>query len=95
VPDASSAKVTVVRATTGAVFAVLSGNGLSSPFSVAFDGERVLVAGNHLSVWRAADLSPLGYVDISAQAQGQIVGVCSDGTNFWVSILGSGQLARF
>ena len=95
IPDAEGPTVTVVQASSGTIVKVLSGNGLASPISVAFDGERVLVVGNSLSLWRAADLSPLGSIDVSSKAQGQIVGVCSDGASFWVSVLASMELLRF
>ncbi len=95
VPDIEAATVTVVQASTGKIVRVLTGNGLASPFSVAFDGRRMLVAGNGLSLWNAADLTPLGSIDVTTKAQGQIVGVCSDGTDFWVSVLASMELLRF
>jgi hypothetical protein len=46
VPNAASNTVTVVRAggpLAGAVLATLTGNGLDSPRSAAFDGERILI----------------------------------------------------
>ena len=60
-----SDSVTVVRASTGAVLANLTGNGLDGPITAAFDGERILVTnqqGTSVSLWKAADLSPLGSV---------------------------------
>jgi len=92
-PDAEAATVLVVRASTGQIVATLSGNGLSAPTSAAFDGERVLVAGNNLSLWRAADLSPLGFV--THATTGQLVGACSDGLRFWITYFDSGELLRF
>ena len=73
--------VSVVRADTGTVIATLSGNGHSTPAATAFDGERVLVVnatGGSISLWRAADLAPLGVVD---NLHG---GACSDGLHFWL-----------
>jgi hypothetical protein len=94
VPNVGSASVTVVRASTGAVIATLTGNGLGTPFSAAFDGQRILVAGDNLSLWRAADLAPLGSVPVVGNSS-QAVGVCSDGLNFWVATFWSERLARF
>jgi len=93
-------EVDVVRASTGAVLATLTGNGLNVPRGVAFDGERILVTnyqGNSVSLWRAADLTPLG--SYATGDSSQPFGVCSDGINFWVALsgvgLGPGRLARF
>jgi DNA-binding beta-propeller fold protein YncE len=86
--------ITVVRASTGAVVATLFGNGLRSPLAAAFDGERILVTNqnlNSVSLWKAADLSPLGTVFTGSATP---YGVCSDGLNFWIT-LSSGHLARF
>jgi hypothetical protein len=94
VPNFSSGSITVVRASTGAVLATLTGNGLSGPAVAAFDGERILVAsqlGKNLSLWKAADLSPLSFI---STVTAQPFGACSDGVNFWIT-LDSGQLARF
>jgi len=88
--------VTVVRASTGAVLATLTGNGLNVPFTAAFDGERILVTngnGNSVSLWKAADLSPLG--SVSTGAGSFPVGACSDGLNFWITLHNTSQLARF
>lgn len=74
----------------------LTGNGLDDPFSAAFDGQRVLVANytsNSVSLWRAADLTPLGSFSIGAGTGP--TGVCSDGVNFWVTLNTADQLARF
>ncbi len=94
VPDLFSS-VSVVRASSGAVLATLTGNGMvSGVFQAAFDGQRVLVtsSGGSLSLWKAADLTPLG----SLSAPGTIpIGVCSDGLNFWIALDGPHQLARF
>jgi hypothetical protein len=95
-PNYDSHTVTVVRASTGAVLATLSGNGLSGPITAAFDGERILVTnqvGDSVSLWKAADLSPLGSVGTGALTFPN--GACSDGLNFWIVLEGSGKLARF
>ena len=96
VPNNSSNTVTVVRASTGAVLATLSGNGLHGPRTAAFDGERILVTnyeGNSVSLWKAADLSPFG--SVSTGSMTGPVGACSDGLNFWITLNISGHLARF
>ena len=93
VPNNGSSTVSVVRASSGAVLTTLTGNGLGGPAFAAFDGERVLVtsvSGKAISLWKAADLSPLGSVPLAAGA----IGACSDGLDFWVGLV-SGQLARF
>ena len=96
VPHQSSSTVKVVRASTGAVLATLTGNGLGGPFTAAFDGERILVtnpAGDSVSLWKAADLSPLGSVS-TGSATGP-TGACSDGLNFWITLQFTNKLARF
>jgi hypothetical protein len=96
VPNLDSNNVTVVRASTGVVLATLSGNGLSGPTTAAFDGERILITnsvGNTVSLWKATDLTPLGSFGTGASTSP--VGACSDGLNFWITLFGSGQLARF
>jgi hypothetical protein len=100
VPNITSDSVTVVRAATGTVLATLTGNGLvGRPFAAAFDGQRVLVtnyANKAVSLWKAADLSPLGSVGVGEKP----FNACSDGLNFWILLTDSnsgapGQLARF
>ncbi|MEK6282017.1 MAG: S-layer homology domain-containing protein [Acidobacteriota bacterium] len=96
VPNNSSSTVTVVRASTGAVLATLTGNGLFNPWTAAFDGERILVTninGNSVSLWKAADLTPLG--SVSTGGGTGPLGACSDGLNFWITLNGTGKLARF
>lgn len=96
VPNQTSNTVTVVRASTGTVLATLMSNGLVTPTAAAFDGERVLVTnsnGNSVSLWKAADLTPLG--SVSTGASTQPLGVCSDGLDFWITLVGTGKLARF
>lgn len=95
VPSGSDA-VTVVRASTGAVLATLTGNGLSGPVSSAFDGERILVTNittSTVSLWKAADLTPLGFVSTGLKTQPY--GSCSDGLNFWIALSGADVLTRF
>ena len=55
VPKTSDDTVTVVRASTGAVLATLSNNGLSFPEHAALDGERILItnASSTVSLWKA------------------------------------------
>jgi hypothetical protein len=96
VPNQGSSSVSVVRASTGAVLATLTGNGLNSPHQAAFDGERVLVTnslGNSVSLWKAADLTTIG--TFSTGSSTQPWGACSDGKNFWVTLQFASQLARF
>ena len=88
--------VAVVRASSGQVLQILTGNGLGLPYGAAFDGERIIVTshfGNGISLWRASDLSPLGYFPTSP-GLGQY-GVCSDGVNFWIAMNNTDLLARF
>jgi hypothetical protein len=95
-PNRVSSEITVVRASTGAVIATLSGNGLVNPVSAAFDGERILITnftGQSVSLWKAADLSPLGSVDTGPGTQP--FGACSDGLNFWITLSFADKLARF
>ncbi len=96
VPNSSSNSISVVRVSSGAVLQTLTGNGLSSPRSAAFDGQRVLVAnssGDSVSLWKAADLTPLGFFPTGT---GTVpFGACSDGINFWITLSGASQLARF
>jgi hypothetical protein len=95
VPNFSSNSITVVRASTGAIIATLSGNGLGGPLSAAFDGERILITSfnvDSVSVWNATSLTPLGSVNTGLNTRPY--GTCSDGLNFWIA-LQSGSLARF
>ena len=95
-PLPSPGSLTVVRASNGSVLATLTGNGLSSPSTAAFDGQRVLVAnngGSSVSLWKAADLTPIG--SFSMGASSGPTGACSDGINFWVTLAGPKKLARF
>jgi hypothetical protein len=96
VPNFFDDSITVVRASTGQVLATLTGNGLNSPQEVAFDGERVLAVngdpGDSVSLWKAADLSPISSLAIGESG----TGVCSDGLNFWIITNNSpGKLIRF
>jgi DNA-binding beta-propeller fold protein YncE len=96
VPNITDASISVVRASTGAVVATLTGNGLSVPESITFDGERVLVADfgtSSVSLWKATDLTPLG--NGSTGINTTPFGACSDGLNFWVTLSGTNQLMRF
>src|SRR5262249_30837959 len=98
-PNAGGDTVTVVRAATGTVVATLTGNGLDAPVHAAFDGQRILVinqgvSGNgSVSLWKASDLTPIGNFSVGAGTTPQ--GVCSDGTYFWITLIGANQLARF
>jgi len=90
----TGSQVSVVRASSGAILATLTGNGVSGSHSASFDGERVLVtniSSQVASVWKAADLSEIGFFPLGAEP----LGVCSDGANFWIALVSSNQLARF
>jgi hypothetical protein len=104
VPNSLSNSVTVVRVkdtqgnalATPFVLATLTGNGLNSPETIAFDGERMLVTNRNsdsVSLFKAADLTPLG--SISTGANTSPTGACSDGMNFWVTLQDTDRLARF
>jgi hypothetical protein len=89
--------VSVVRASTGIVIQTLTGNGLNYPVAAAFDGQRVLVtnAGNtNISLWKAADLTAIGTFPVGAVGS-EPFGACSDGVNFWVTLVNTNQLVRF
>jgi hypothetical protein len=97
VPNAGGpSSVSVVRASSGAVLATLTGNGLGQPTGAAFDGQRVLVtnfSNGSVSLWKAADLTPIG--SFATGVGSQPYGACTNGVNFWITLSGSGQLARF
>ena len=96
VANYNSDSVTVVRVSSGAVLATLTGNGLKAPAVAAFDGQRVLVTdglGDAVSLWKAADLTPLGSFPTGTGTFP--FGACSDGLNFWIVLQGTGRLARF
>ncbi|MEP6636800.1 MAG: hypothetical protein ABJB97_08750 [Acidobacteriota bacterium] len=68
----------------GTLLANLSGNGLFSPYGMAFDGERVMVVGfadGVVSLFKAADFTPLGSLTIPGASRN----ACSDGVNFWIT----------
>ena len=88
--------VTVVQAATGTIVATLTGNGIASGNAVAFDGERIMITNPNagtVSLWRAADLAPLGAFSTGATSQPYLL--ASDGIDFWLALGGTGQLARF
>jgi YVTN family beta-propeller protein len=96
VPNDGSDSVSVVRASTGAVLATLTGNGINAPTGSAFDGERVLVVnggGDSVSLWKAADLTGLGSVSVGGV--GSPFGACSDGVNFWIALPATSEIVRF
>ena len=94
VPNINDNSVSVVRASSGAVLATLTGNGLNGPFLAAFDGQRVLLtneSGPSVSLWKAADLTPLGSFPMPVSP----IGACSDGVNFWIALNSQSKLARY
>jgi hypothetical protein len=94
--DSVAGTLTVVSASTGAILATLSGNGLGHPAGIAFDGSRILVAESDggVSLWRAVDFAPLGFFPTAAPGDFPF-GAASDGINFWVTVPPTGKLARF
>ena len=99
-----SSSVTVVRVkdangnplASAFVLATLTGNGLISAATAAFDSERILVTNftsNNVSLWKAVDLTPLG--TFATGNGSNPFGACSDGLNFWFTLNGTGKLARF
>ena len=104
VPNRGSNSVSVVRVkdavgnplASAFVLATLTGNGLNQCFTAAFDGERILVTNignNRVSLWKAADLTPLGSFATGAGSSPR--GACSDGLNFWITLNTTDKLARF
>jgi hypothetical protein len=95
VPNSGDGSVSVVRASSGAVLATLTGNGLGAPLLAAFDGQRVLVTTNFstVSLWKAADLTALGTFPMPASSFP--LGACSDGVNFWIALANASKLVRF
>ena len=95
IPDYRQSGIIIVRASDGAVLTTLTGPGLVTPGSAAFDGTRVLVSTvDGVWLWNAADLSPIGFTPTGA-GSGPVNGVSSDGINFWIPLTGSDQLVRF
>ena len=95
VPNTAGPSVSVVRASTGAVLATLTGNGMVEPYVAAFNGERVAVLDttDKVLLFKAADLSPLGSFSIGTSVASRFI--CSDGLHFWISLNGASKLARF
>ena len=95
VTGTGSNSITVIRGSTGSILATLTGNGLSAPFQAAFDGARYLVtnSGDTVSLFKAADLSPIG--SYSMPSSSLPFHVCSDGVNFWIALRIANKLARF
>jgi hypothetical protein len=50
-------------------------------------------SGNSVSLWKAADLTPLGFFPTGPGTGPN--GACSDGVNFWITLRNTGQVARF
>jgi hypothetical protein len=95
VPNNDTPSVAVVRASSGALLATLTGANLTGPWAAAFDGQRVLVTENASQgvwIWKAADLSPIGFFPTGSSSSP--TGACSDGIQFWLTIQ-TNQLARF
>ena len=98
VPNQLPYSVSVVRASSGAVLATLTGNGLNKPTQAAFDGQRVLVTnytGGTVSLWKAADRTEIGFFGTGTVGFALPFGACSDGASFWVANFNEHTLARF
>jgi hypothetical protein len=104
VPNFSSNSVTVVRVKDASgnplaspfELTTLTGNGLNTPVTAAFDGQRILVTnelGKGVSLWKAMDLTPVGF--FPAYHDSAVFGACSDGVNFWLTLRDVNVLARF
>ena len=98
VPSINDSSITVVRASSGAILTVLTGNGMNGAQAAAFDGQRILVTNNTIgadsvSLWKAADLTPLGFFPTGAGTRP--FSACSDGINFWILLAPQHKLARF
>ena len=96
VPITLSNEIVVVRRATGTILQSLTGNGLNFPTSIAFDAERILVtnqSGQSVSLWKAADLTPL--TTFSTGASTAPFGACNDGKQFWVVLSMANKVARF
>jgi hypothetical protein len=94
VPNTNATSITVVRASNGAVLATLTGNGMFTPHTAAFDGERILVtngSNGSVSLWKAASLTTIGNFAVG----GAPFGACSDGVSFWITIAAPSHIARF
>jgi hypothetical protein len=99
VPNFTDSSITVVQASSGNVVATIAAdasNKLIGPFAASFDGERVLVTnfgGSSVTVFKAADLSLIANVTTGTATGPR--GACSDGINFWLPLLNTGNLLRF
>jgi hypothetical protein len=95
----NAGEITIVRAVgalKGTVLQTITGNGLNGCAGMAFDGERVLVVnrtGNSVSMFKAADFTPLGSLSTGGASDPRAV--CSDGVNFWIVRAGSNDIVRF
>jgi hypothetical protein len=104
VPNFNASTVTVLRVKDSSgnplaqpfILATLTSNGLNSPVSAAFDGQRILVTnfdGNSVSLWKAADLTPLGSLSTGPDTRPNWA--CTDGVNFWITLGVGARLLRF
>ena len=97
VPNSGSGSdsVSVVRAGSGTVVATLTGNGLSTPVSAAFDGQRILVTNydGGVSLFQATSLAPIEHP--TAATFTHPYGSCSDGSSFWVGNSSSNTIGRY
>ncbi len=98
VPNAADSSITVVQASTGNVVATINSDGtnlLNEPEAASFDGERILVTnliGLSVTVFKAADLSVIANVSTGTAKPFE---ACSDGANFWITLVFANGLLRF
>lgn len=91
--------ISVVRAVgslRGTVLTYLSSAG--GPVGMAFDGERILICNydaNTVSLFKAADFSPLVTVSTGTGSANAPFTACSDGLNFWLTKPNGHQIVRF
>lgn len=95
VPNEGDSSLTVVRVSDGTVLQTLTGNGLNTPFELAFDGQRIIATNRAggLSLFKAADLSVIG--NVPTPGMGEPFGVASDGVNFWITDAFLNTIGRF
>jgi hypothetical protein len=68
----------------------------NAPVGAGFDSERIMVTNqllNRVSLWKAADLTPLGFLHTGDDTNP--TEVCSDGLNFRITLEAKAKLARF
>ena len=95
-PNESSNTISVVRAGKRSRPPDADRQRIERAELAAFDGQRVLVTnllGDSVSLWKAADLTPLGFFPTGTNTKPP--GACSDGIDFWITLMTVNQIARF